>query len=84
MINKNRNTFPHELIGKEVVVVTSTNPHQNGIKGKIIDETKQTLKIKCNGEIKTLLKSNLTIKVDKFETLIRGKDLLKRPEERLK
>ncbi|MBT4151278.1 ribonuclease P, partial [Candidatus Woesearchaeota archaeon] len=40
-----KTTYPHELIGEEIVVVDATNPSLKGIKGKIIDETKHTLKI---------------------------------------
>lgn len=40
-----QNLIHHELIGLEVEVVKSTNLYQIGIKGKVIDETKNTLKI---------------------------------------
>ncbi len=80
-------TYPEELIGTSMEVLSSTNPSEVGIKGKVVDETKATLKIevagKIVGKIKTLLKSHLTIKLATGE-IIAGKNLLKRPEERIK
>jgi len=80
-------TYPGELIGMSMEVLSSTNPSEVGIKGKVVDETKATLKIEVAGKIiekiKTLLKSHLTIKLATGE-IIAGKNLLKRPEERIK
>ena len=43
------NLIHHELIGLEVEVVDCTNPYQIGIKGKVIDETRNLLKIDVDG-----------------------------------
>jgi ribonuclease P protein subunit POP4 len=40
-----QNLIHHELIGLEVEVVDCNNPYQIGIKGKVIDETRNILKI---------------------------------------
>ncbi|MBI2112336.1 ribonuclease P protein subunit [Candidatus Woesearchaeota archaeon] len=37
--------FPYELIGEDVEIVDAKNVYDKGIKGKIIDETKETLVI---------------------------------------
>ena len=58
---------------------------QHKINGKIIDESKDTLKlINKEGKIKTLLKSSITFKILKNNKIIEGNSIKKRPEERLK
>ena len=79
-----RKTFPYELIGEEVEVVKSNNKSSLGIKGKVVDETKQTIKIEMLGKTKTLLKKNITFKLKKSGRIVDGKKLTKRPEERIK
>ena len=80
----NKKTFPHELIGMEIEVVKATNQSNLGIKGKIIDETKSSLKIEEDGKIKILLKKNITFKIQNTGQVIDGKTIAKQPEERLK
>lgn len=70
------------LIGKEAKVVGAKNPSLLNIQGKIVDETKMTIKIKQQGKIKTLLKNTVTIQVD--GRLLSGKELIGRTEERIK
>jgi len=79
-----KKTFPYELIGEEVEVVSSTNPSNLGMIGKIVDETKFTLKIKISKQIKTVFKRNIVFRLKKNHLVLDGKDLVKRPEERLK
>ncbi len=76
----------HELIGLRAKVVDSKNKANIGIKGKIIDETKNTIIIESKGEKKRLFKNNITIdvQVDKKIVRINGKLLLGRPKERVK
>jgi ribonuclease P protein subunit POP4 len=71
-----------ELIGFEATVVGSTNKANIGIKGKITDETRNTLKI--GGKI--ILKKDITIEIetDGKKITIEGKKLTKSPEERIK
>jgi ribonuclease P protein subunit POP4 len=52
-----QNLIYHELIGLEAEVIDSTNIAQIGIKGKVIDETKNTLKIEVDSnQVKILPK----------------------------
>ncbi|MEM3479359.1 MAG: ribonuclease P protein subunit, partial [Candidatus Bathyarchaeia archaeon] len=45
-----------EFIGLNVRVVKSTNPSYVGLRGKVIDETKNTFKVLCkNNEKKSLI-----------------------------
>ena len=76
--------YPYELIGKEIEVTEADNKFNCGLKGKIIDETKLTLKIEQKGKIKTLLKKNITFKLSQTGQVIAGKTLAKKPEERIK
>lgn len=43
-----KNVLGHELIGLSVVVLDSTDKSRIGINGKVIDESKNTLKIEGN------------------------------------
>ncbi len=70
-----------ELIGLVIEVVGSKNKTLVGLKGKIIDETKNTI-ILQNGKIKKLMKSHIQIKIN--NKIIEGKSLQKRPEDRIK
>lgn len=49
-------------IGEEVEIETSKNKSQNKIKGKVIDETKNTLKIKTNQGTKTIIKNQVKLR----------------------
>lgn len=43
-----RNILRHELLGLEVLVMRASNPLQEGLGGRIIDETKHTLLIRTS------------------------------------
>ena len=53
-----------DWIGKEVEVVDARNRSYIGIKGKVIDETKNLVIIERNGKVKKILKSGTKFKVD--------------------
>ena len=76
----------HELIGLKMEVIDSKNKNLIGLKGIIIDETRNTLTIKDNDKIKTLLKEQVTLKIyaEDHEIKINGELLVGRPEDRLK
>ena len=76
------NIIQGELVGKRAEVTDSTNPHDRGITGTIVDETKSTLTIRMSGSPKKLLKKNITLRIGAY--IIKGSALLKRPEERIK
>lgn len=73
-----------ELIGEIVEVTASANPSNVGMRGRIIDETKSTLRIAQDGIVKTLLKALITLKLLRTGEAVKGKDFLRRPEERIK
>ncbi len=76
----------HELIGLEVDVVKAKNPSLIGIKGKIIDETRNTITIKQKQKMKKILKEQaiFNFKVGNKTIQVDGKLLVGRPEDRLK
>jgi len=76
-----RHIARYELIGLEAEVTDSKNKDNIGIKGKIKDETKNTVII----ENKKLLKNNITLKIKiKNQTIIvPGTEILGRPKERI-
>lgn len=77
--------FPHELIGEEMKIVDSKNQSYLGIQGEIIDETRQTIKVrKKDGREVVLLKNAIVFKLLKTGEVISGDEITKRPEERLK
>lgn len=76
-----------ELIGAMIEILQATNMRLQGKKGKVIDETKNTITIETEKGEKKILKSGIVIKVmeEKGKEKIMGKDeLLKRPYERFK
>lgn len=74
-----KNVWKGELIGSNIEVVSSTNKTLIGLKGKIIDETKNTITLD-NG--KKMLKSHIIFKIK--NEIVDGKTIQKRPEDRIK
>ena len=76
----------HELIGLICKIIDARNKDLIGLQGKIIDETRNTLKIQHKDKIKTILKNQITLEftIKNKAIQIKGEKLLKRPEERIK
>ena len=77
----------HEFVGLDAEVVTSSNPSQTGISGKIIQETRNTLVILHNDLEKTVIKDIAVfhfVMPDGTVVEIDGKAIVGRPENRLK
>lgn len=78
-----QNLHKHELIGLKTEIIESTDPSKKGIKGKVKNETKNTLQIgnkkipKKEAVFKFYLPNNQTRKIN-------GKEITKRPEDRIK
>lgn len=75
-----------EFIGLYIEVMDSKNKGQIGLRGKIVDETKNIITIKTNKGEKKLIKSNIKLKLYENNNFIEieGKKLVCRPEDRLK
>jgi len=76
----------HELIGLHILVSDAKNPSLIGLKGKIIDETKNTIVIEHDKTTKKLLKNQITMKLrhDKNYVEIEGRKIVGKPEVRIK
>jgi ribonuclease P protein subunit POP4 len=83
-----RNILQHEIIGLRAKVAESRNACQVGIKGTILDETMRTVVLLTDeGERKKVLKSDVKLLLhlpDGTLVLVDGRELVGRPEERLK
>ena len=75
-----------EFIGLEIEIIKSTNHSLNGLKGVVVDETKNTLIIETNEGRKSLLKQQIHFgfTYDQKKYVIDGKMICFRPEERIK
>ncbi len=58
-----RNVLRHELIGLDVLVSGASNPHQRGLSGRIVDETRNLLMIETPGGVKRIAKMHSTFRV---------------------
>ncbi|MBU0457103.1 MAG: ribonuclease P protein subunit [Nanoarchaeota archaeon] len=77
--------FPHEFIGKEIEILNCKNQNNKRIKGKIVDETKNTITInKKDGKKIILMKNIIVFKLLDTGETISGKEILRRPEDRIK
>jgi|Deesub1362A_J573_1020465.scaffolds.fasta_scaffold00098_46 ribonuclease P protein subunit POP4 len=79
------NLIRHELIGLRCRIVNATNPSLIGIKGIVIDETKNMLIIKNKKEW-MIPKSEVVLefRLKDGKVKINGRTLVGRPEDRVK
>lgn len=86
MSAKPENLTKHELIGLVVEVVKSPDPAKAGIKGKIVDETRNTFTIDCKGKEKIIPKAECTFRFSLGHDVVEvdGSVLVSRPEDRIK
>jgi ribonuclease P protein subunit POP4 len=75
--------YAAEFIGVKIKVMNATNKSLQGLEGNIIDETKNSFKIKnSKQEEKTVLKKGAVFMIN--NNIIKGDEIIKRPEERIK
>jgi ribonuclease P protein subunit POP4 len=68
-----------ELIGETIEIIGSKNKTLIGVKGKIVEETKNTITLDNE---KKILKSHIVLKIG--DEVVDGKTIKKRPEDRIK
>jgi ribonuclease P protein subunit POP4 len=81
------NLVRHELIGLRAKIIKSKNPSDQGMEGKIIDESFKTISLEVNGKEKKVYKENVILIIeqpDGKKVQVDGKLLLARPWERIK
>jgi ribonuclease P protein subunit POP4 len=81
-----KNILGHELIGLEVLITESFDPSRKGMKGKVLDETQNTIVLETKKGKKTVPKSECDFEfvLGEEKVTVKGKDILKRPEDRAK
>ncbi len=82
-----RSLIIHELIGLYVEVTHNNNPHNINLRGRVIDETRNTLLVSVNGKIKRIIKRGAILRFIISEDKIvevDGRILISRPEDRIK
>ena len=82
-----QNVFRHEFIGLTVEVIDSNHEGLVGLQGRIIDETRNTIKIDTGSNEKIIPKASVTFLFTLPEgekVSIDGKVILARPEDRIK
>ena len=84
------NVYEHvargELIGLQIEIIESKNKSLEGLKGKIINETKNMLVINTKNGIKKIIKSEvkMRLKINDKKFDVDGNILVGRPEDRVK
>lgn len=82
-----RNLVRHELIGLRVKIKKSTDPTQWGMKGRVVDETYNTLRIETEQGERTVIKRNCTFVFtlpDETKVEVEGWLIVGRPEDRIR
>jgi len=80
-----QNLKNHELIGLDVLVCESSDPGRKNLKGKVMDETKNTIVILVGDQEKVLPKKECVFEFDIGEKVkINGKEIIRKPEDRIK
>ena len=80
------NILRHELIGLPVEVVQASNPAQQGIAGRIVDETRNMVVIETSRGTKKIEKAHATFRLtvpDGTVVDVSGYALVSQPEKRL-
>lgn len=75
-----------ELIGLPVKIISSQDPTWDKKEGVVVDETKNTFKIKIDDKEKRIAKKIAVFEFiyDNKKIRINGKDIIYRPEDRIK
>jgi ribonuclease P protein subunit POP4 len=85
-----KNILGHEIIGLEVNVVKSTDKARIGTKGIVLDETQNTFVVLANkGKEKQKVvlpkrECDFEFKLGNEKIVVKGNDVTKRPEDRVK
>jgi len=81
------NILRHELIGLDVDVVKDNNPSNESISGRVVDESRNTLLIKQEGNAKRVAKQTAVFRFklpDGTLVEVKGSAIVGRPEDRAK
>jgi ribonuclease P protein subunit POP4 len=83
-----QNIFRHELVGLHVEVVKSSHEALIGIKGEVVDETRNTIQVEDSEGCEKLIPKNVATfqftLPDNAVVEIEGRIIVARPEDRIK
>lgn len=73
-----RKLFFGTLIGYDIEVVEASNKNYVGIKGRVLDETRNILVVKTNSNVKKIVKKGCIFRLNKDgrHILVKGDDLV--------
>lgn len=74
----------HELIGLSVVIRRATDPTLVGLRGRVVDETRNTFLVETPKGEKRVPKKGAEFAFGSEGVPVEGDDLLFRPEDRIK
>jgi ribonuclease P protein subunit POP4 len=85
MSYNNKNIVLHELIGLDAEVINCSDNSQIGIKGRVIDETKNLLLVKSGDMTRKIVKKNCVFRFrhDGQSFVVNGEEIDFRPHERI-
>lgn len=75
-------TYKRGIIGKRARITDATNPNLEGLEGKVVDETKNTIILDTDEGERTVLKTQIALSIEGHT--INGRDIIGRPQDRLK
>jgi ribonuclease P protein subunit POP4 len=79
------NLRKHELIGLQVAIVGSADPSLVGVRGLVVDETRNTLLVEASGREKRVPKRGARFRFEvQGGVEVDGDEILFRPEDRVK
>lgn len=70
------------LLGNQVEILQSSNRYEVGLIGIVIEDTKNSIKLRTENGVKILLKKNITLMIN--DKKIDGNLLIGKEEERIK
>jgi ribonuclease P protein subunit POP4 len=82
-----KNLIGHELIGLQAKIVENRDKKKKGIQGKIVDETKNLLKIDTQKKVVTIPKKETILEIKLLngkKVRVKGVQILEKPENRTK
>jgi ribonuclease P protein subunit POP4 len=88
MMTTPANVIVHEIIGLEAMIMESTDPSLQGVRGSIVFETRNTISIRTvtDSSIKQIAKKaakRVQIKTHSGVCFISGSSMIGRPEDRI-
>jgi ribonuclease P protein subunit POP4 len=81
-----KNLIRHELIGLDVEIEKSSNKFHVGLKGLVVDETKNLITIKTSKGLKKIqkMKTDFVFNLGDKRVRVDGSKIIARPEDRIK